>query len=271
MEQKPAKPVNPYLSIVMFLGLIGLLWFMMSGGFGMYGKTVEPYTEKDVFYALETSDVVFDVKVDDVRKEKGKEHLYKLTFENMLDKYVRLNMELKASDYERIVGEGNNTVSGKMYTLTYVVPKKGYYHRGEANKYVLQISRFTCFAQIPFSKGEVNAYASFLIDYANEVLSGEGAVLDKELIKAQTNSEQVELTSYLDADVIAELQELPAEDPAYTDTPIIDDPEIQINPQMLDGAEDTNLDSGEVEVCVADVPWYVKVLRWFIRNPVVLL
>ena len=132
MEQKPAKPVNPYLSIVMFLGLIGLLWFMMSGGFGKYDKTVEPYTEKDVFYALETSDVVFDVVVDDVRKEKGKEHLYKLTFKNMLDKYVRLNMELKASDYERIVGEGNNTVSGKMYTLTYVVPKKGYYQSGEA-------------------------------------------------------------------------------------------------------------------------------------------
>ena len=190
----------------------------------------------------------------------------------MLDKYVRLNMELKASDYERIVGEGNNTVSGKMYTLTYVVPKKGYYHSGEANKYVLQISRFTCFDQIPFSKGEVNAYASFLIDYANEVLSGEGADLDKELIKAQTNSEQVELTAYLDADVIAELR-ASCGDPAYTDTPIIDDPEIQINPLMLDGAEDTNLDSGEVEVevCVADVPWYVKVLRWFIRNPVVLL
>lgn len=251
----------------MFVLLIVVTYIVMTWGLSPFHKEIEPYTAEDIYYSIETKETVFDVTVEDVRKEKGKEDLYKLTFVNMLDRSIRMKLELEAPEFERIVGEGNNTVSSKMYTLTYYAPKRESY-----SHYAVALHRFTCFDQIPYSKEEVNAYATVLVDYANEVLSGSGGKFDTSSAMDITGSKLAEftVTNLTKADIEA-LKPLPAHDPDYIDAPIIDDTVWHSDPVDYDEYVDSP-DGGAENSMEADIgkeaeahPLYKRVISWLTR------
>ena len=174
-----------------------------------------------------------------------------------------MKLELEAPEFERIVGEGNNTVSSKMYALTYYAPVKESYSRRDYTNYEFELLRFTCFDQIPYSKEEVNAYAEILVDKANEVLLGESQASIPNEVLEQTNSKVASLeVKRHTSDIIESLKPLPAHDPDYIDEPIIDEPMEYDSP--VEG-EVENSKEAEIAKEGTELPLGLRLLNQFTR------
>lgn len=259
-ENTEFKVVKRYtvrpLTMAFFLLLVSVYTYLM---FGLLNVKNVMYTANDVSYALEASTAVFDVEVKDIRKEKGKEDLYTVRFINIDDRSIRFDRKLEAPDFERIVGEGNNTVSSKMYTLTYVLPNKKKLG-SEAYYYVLKLRRVAKLDQVPYSVGEVNLFAEVVVQFAKDSLTKDVLVLNSGYVTELTNSESVELLGLSKGAKLPELSKLPTPEGSEVTQ---DDPAIVTPDGERLTPETPNTEAEKEET------WYNKLIKWLLRSMVV--
>jgi len=254
-QQKSTGPA--FLRVILvFLGIyvcVHLVYYYI-----MYtsADTSTPYTKADMLYKLTTTDSVFDVTVEDIRKEKNKEDMYTVMFKEIGGSLIRFKKTMTKADFEIIIGEGNNTLSSRVYTLEYIIKDRKPTGTRTVALYNLTMRRLHSFGQFAFSESEVSKLSSELLDYVNAVRVGENKHMDYEELSRASNSEavtlqEVEWYNFKSSD----LKPVPTIAVEDTEGKEEDIPNIDIHDNKADNATET---------------WVRQGVKMFIRREIVL-
>ncbi len=146
----------------------------------------KPYELKEVFYKQTMSTVVFDVKIADIRKEKDKEDVYNVKFEDMQSHRIRFDKLMSKSEFDKYVGLGNNTLTSIMYSVDYNLVAR---HWGsDQSVYALSIHRFSAFDEGDYTSDEATDYAQILVQHANARKDGKVSPYGTDRIESETKS-----------------------------------------------------------------------------------
>lgn len=149
--------------ILRVFGIIVLCLLVYDGLWAIY-KADTPYDPREVRYAVSEVDVKLNVEILDTRKEKDKEIYYEVAFKDLAKKQKSFVKTLTQSEFDSIVGEGNNTLSSKVYSADLYIRERvavGFYAY-----YVLHMDSYECFGGVPYVKETVSYTGPTLVDFA---------------------------------------------------------------------------------------------------------
>lgn len=126
------------------------------------------YTKNDIYCDYFVQNETFDVSDLKIRKEKNKPDRYDFTLHTIVkpdaefaNSLFDLQTSLNQSQYEKIIGIGNNSISSQIYSLELVVPAK--YH-SVYYSYYIQLIRYSCFGEKDFTVNEINEIAALSLN-----------------------------------------------------------------------------------------------------------
>lgn len=163
------------------------------------------YTLTDVYYNHYTSNEVFDVSVSHIRKEKGKEDVYEVDCQVIPEKgnefasnEYSISPSLTKLEFEKIIGNDNNSVSSKIYVLELAVSSTFFDlpFTYSPSTYYITIYRYSCFGESDFTKEEIKDFAILALDVFSEAnVAKKYERLDLSLMKEKVKCTKLGLSS----------------------------------------------------------------------------
>lgn len=122
----------------------------------------------ELFYTIRREDMTFDVIVDSIKKEKGKEDLYEYTLK---DGVTELKFYATKSGFNNTIGVGNNAVSSSKYTLELAIAANNYSWvlKPKHNYYSIELYRYSVLGDIEFTKEDIDTVKEYAASVLNEV------------------------------------------------------------------------------------------------------
>lgn len=140
---------------IFFLTLCGILCSLI---FALMFYTPK-YTAKDISYKHTSEAETYSVEVRGIRKEKNKEDIYKLS----IGGFLRKELSIPKSQYEELVGTGNNAITSNEYTLTLRVPQK------IKSQYIwIRIYRYAFLGESDFIEEEIAEISNIFLEALND-------------------------------------------------------------------------------------------------------
>lgn len=130
------------------------------------------YTMNDIYYQQNKSSETFNVKVDNIRKEKGKEDTYEFscTQGKGLESPGDFSYKLPKPEYDQLIGLDYNSVSCDVYELELAVKSKNTSILNPFGTFIFTFQRYSLFGEHEFTDEEIKQLAEKCLDafdYAN--------------------------------------------------------------------------------------------------------
>lgn len=203
------------MEIVGIIFSISLVIATIMGGITYHnhieGISKYQYARSDLYVNEYEESAVFNITLVNTRKEKNKEPVYEIDLTTIPDDIGNVNGEINAhirllpKDYETYIGNGNNTISSKVYVLKLAVAGAESRNSDDMGDvwYSISIYRYACFGEQPFSKEEKDKIIDMACEIFTKANSSFGENRDISILKDQAHYKNEEFNTIIDNRILS--------------------------------------------------------------------
>lgn len=125
------------------------------------------YSMKDIYYKQYSTYETFDVTIDNIRKEKGKEDIYEFSCSSPNNSGYDFKYSLPKSEYEEIIGVNSNSFSTNIYNLRFSVIPKLIIGFARNETFEVSFTRYAAFSESDYDKNETEQFAKRCLQVFN--------------------------------------------------------------------------------------------------------